>query len=160
MKSLVFLISLFLLSCLSCNNKKDITENNLTIASQMMDAWDKGDSLKMVTFFADDFLYEDIAYKVHIQSDKNELKKLVHQTITQVPDSRFKVLNKSANDSMTVMEWVWTGTAIGATRPFSGRGVSVTKIKNGKIVRNTDYYPLDTEYIKEVQENLASQSLQ
>ena len=133
---------------IGCNSHNNTLQNNKSIARQFMEAWNNHDSVKVASFFTENFKYEDLAFNFELSANKDTLTNFVHTAILAIPDSRFEITSITANDSMAVVEWIWKGTVPKVWFPndsitknsFSVRGVSVMEIQNGLIKRNTDYY--------------------
>ncbi|MBL7209749.1 MAG: ester cyclase [Dehalococcoidia bacterium] len=109
-------------------------------------AWNSHDVDKILSFFTDDCIYEDVAAG-NVSRGKEELKAFISFTFAAFPD--FKLDSKSvfgAGD-WGASEWVMSGTQAGdlpgipATgKSFSARGASIMELHKGKLSRNTDYW--------------------
>ena len=115
-----------------------------------MAAWNSYDVDKIAAFFTDDGVHEDIAVG-SIFRGKNELKAGISPLFAACPDFKLELKSLFGTADWVAQEWVMTGTQTGAFsglgipatgKSFSIRGASVTTLREGKIVRNTDYWNL------------------
>ena len=109
-------------------------------------AWNSHDTEKVVSFFTDDCVYEDIGFSL-TKRGKEELRAFINGFFATFPDTNFELTSSFISGNWYCGEWVWSGTHKGnmpglpATgKSFSIRGVSVGELKEGKIKRNADYY--------------------
>ena len=139
---------LFMSICIGCSNQNNQVEENKAIAKQFIEAWDNHDSVKVASLYSDNFIYQDMTFGFKISNNKNELIRFVNGTIKGVPDLHFKVNSVIASDSISSIEWTWTGTFSGGwgenypanNKSFAIQGVTVMNIKNGLITFSKDYY--------------------
>ena len=113
-------------------------------------AWNSHDVEKIAAFFTEDGVHEDIAVG-SVYRGKNELKAGLSPLFAACPDFKLELKSLFGTTDWVAQEWVMTGTQTGAFRglgipatgkSFSIRGASITKLRGGKIVRNTDYWNL------------------
>ncbi len=115
-------------------------------------AWNSHDAEKIAEFFTEDGIHEDVAVG-SIFHGKSELKTGLNPLFAACPDFKLELkLLFRAGDSVA-QEWVMTGTQTGdfiglgipATgKRFSIRGASITRLRDSKIARNTDYWNLES----------------
>ena len=113
-------------------------------------AWNSHDVEKIATFFTEDGVHEDVAIG-SVYRGKSELKAGISPLFDACPDFKLELKSLFGTADWIAQEWVMTGTQ---TRAFSGlgipatgkrfsiRGASITKLRGGKIARNTDYWNL------------------
>jgi steroid delta-isomerase-like uncharacterized protein len=111
--------------------------------------WNSHDVGKILSFFTDDCVYEDVAMGV-VNHGKKELETFINSLFVDFPD--FKLEGKSAFQAGDWVggEWVMTGTFAHSSNPampatgkkFSARGASISELRKGKIIRNSDYWNL------------------
>jgi steroid delta-isomerase-like uncharacterized protein len=113
-------------------------------------AWNEHDTEKILSFYTDDCVYEDLAFGV-VNRGKGELRKFINGTFAAFPDFNIEMKSAFLSGDWYGMEWVMSGTHKGdipnlpATgKKFSVRGVSIGELKDGKTKRNSDYYDLMT----------------
>jgi steroid delta-isomerase-like uncharacterized protein len=118
-------------------------------------AWNSHDTEKLVSFFTDDCVYEEVAIGATTRG-KEELKAFLKRFFATFPDTNFEVTSSFMSGDWYCAEWVWTATHKGnmAGIPATGkrisiRGVSVGELKEGKIKRNSEYYNL-MDFIKQI----------
>jgi steroid delta-isomerase-like uncharacterized protein len=113
-------------------------------------AWNSHDVEKIATFFTEDGVHEDVAVG-SVFHGKNELKAGISPLFAACPDFNLEVKSIFGIADWLAQEWVMSGTQTGnfggigipATgKSFSVRGASITKLREGKIARNTDYWNL------------------
>ncbi|MEA1871996.1 MAG: ketosteroid isomerase-related protein [Chloroflexota bacterium] len=111
-------------------------------------AWNSHDVEKIVTFFTDDGVHEDMATGA-VYRGKEELKAFISSTFIFFPDWKAEVKSRFGAGDWSAREWIMSGTHGGdlpglpATgKKFSVRGASITKLHEGRIRRNTDYWNL------------------
>jgi len=134
---------------LSCSNELNQKVNqNESLAKSFILYWDRHDTEKLISLFADSCLYEEVATGRKFY-DKNGIAGYATGTLSGIPDSKFEILTISAADSIAFVEWIWSGTnSVGwpdmgilpSNKQFNLRGISVMVIKDNKIVRNSDYW--------------------
>lgn len=112
--------------------------------------WGDHDLDRLDVLFAADGVYEDVPPQITYRGPE-EIKKFLTAIWGWAPDIRFDVTSVSVAGAgdRAVAEWIMTGTQtgpIGAIPPsgkeFSVRGASVIELRDGKILRNSDYYDL------------------
>jgi steroid delta-isomerase-like uncharacterized protein len=117
-----------------------------SVLNEYTAAWNSHDTEKVVSFFADDCVYEDIGFS-KTSRGKEELRAFINGFFAAFPDTNFELKSSFVFGNWYCGEWVWNGTHKGDTpglpatgKRFSVRGVSVGELKEGKIKRNSDYY--------------------
>ncbi|MGD0794830.1 MAG: ester cyclase [Dehalococcoidales bacterium] len=123
----------------------------VTDAEKMMKnytaAWNLHDVNKILSFFTDDCIYEDVALGL-VNHGKKELTDFINRITLAYPDFKFEVKSVFQAGDWLADEWVMTGTWAHSSNPkmpatgkkFSIRGASVQELRNGKIRRNSDYW--------------------
>ena len=115
-------------------------------------AWNSHDGEKIAAFFTEDGVHEDVAVG-SVYRGKNELKAGISPLFAACPDFKLELKSLFGTADWVGQEWVMTGTQIGAFsglgipatgKSFSIRGASITRLRGGKIARNTDYWNLNS----------------
>ena len=113
-------------------------------------AWNFHDTEKIAGFFTEDGVHEDVAVG-SIFHGKSELKAGLDPLFAACPDFKLELKTLFVAGNWVGQEWVMTGTQTGdlnvinipATgKRFSIRGASITRLRDGKIARNTDYWDM------------------
>ncbi len=111
-------------------------------------AWLAHDTEAVVSFFAEDCVYEDVALGA-LNRGKSEVRAFVQATLAAIPDFTIQPKSVFATVDRLASEWTMTGTQTGdfpglpATgKSFSVPVASIMEFQNGKIHRNTDYWNL------------------
>ena len=122
-----------------------------TMVNEYMAAWNAHDINKILSFFAEGCVFEDLALGV-VSNGKKELAAFLPSRFVDIPNVRFDLKSVFGSGAWLGMEWVMSGTfahssipGMPATRKtFSVRGAKIAQLRNGKITRETDYYNLAT----------------
>lgn len=122
------------------------------IFNDYITAWNSHDAEKIAEFFTEDGIHEDVAIGSLFRG-KSELKAGLNPLFAACPDFKLELKILIRAGDWIAQEWVMTGTQTGdftglgisATgKKFSIRGASITRLCNGKIARNTDYWNLES----------------
>jgi steroid delta-isomerase-like uncharacterized protein len=147
LSNLTIFVCIFLLLNPTIFAQHSRTDSNVEhLTQQMFDAWSKNNPNTIDSIFAEDGIYEDVAGSAVVKGRDN-IKKLLKETTTAIPDFNIKLLKWFSSGNKVACQWIMTGTQTGnladlpATgKSFSVRGASIVQIKEGKIIRWTDYY--------------------
>jgi len=141
----LFVLSLILYGCSGQGEKASSAATEQTM-KDLVAAWNSHDVEKILSFFTDDCVYEDIVVG-KVNHGKEELRAFIKDLLTGAPDVKLELESIVASGDHVSMEWVMSGTQTGVLlgfpasgKSFSGRGVSVSELMDGKIKKNTDYY--------------------
>jgi steroid delta-isomerase-like uncharacterized protein len=123
--------------------------DNVGVVEGYMAAWNAHDAAAAAAFFADDVEYLDASIGAPQIGRDSARDNVIQAFLTAVPDAQW-VMNGDAvsDDDQVSFEWTFSGTNTGdwsdgtkATgKPFSIMGVSMVRLKDGKIVYQADYY--------------------
>jgi len=119
-------------------------------------AWNSQDVERILSFFTDDCLYEDVALK-RIVRGKAELRALLESVFTDIAGFKMDIKSVFSAGSWGASEWTMSGRFVHSSDPllaatgksFLIRGATVFELSNGRISRNTDYLDL-TAFLKQV----------
>jgi steroid delta-isomerase-like uncharacterized protein len=128
----------------SGNARTEVTDNG--VVEQLFAAWSSHDPDKVVAFYADDIVYEDVPLG-RTSHGRDELRKFVEDTFAAFPDLHVEVVSSSVCRGHGVSEVVWSATDKGylkTDKRFSIRMVSIFELHAGKVSRNQDFYDLST----------------
>jgi ketosteroid isomerase-like protein len=103
-------------------------------------AWSSGDVEKILSFFTDDGVFEDVCNGV-VFHGQEELKANFNDVLAAVPDLRLKIETLVATGNQLGCEWVETGMRNG--RRFSLRGASIAELEGNKVRRESMYSHFD-----------------
>ncbi len=138
-KQLVYLGLLLLLAvCLGATKPK----LDPKLVESEFAAWNAHDADKVISFFTDDVVYEDVTFG-EIAHGREELRKMAAGFFAAVPDLKFEVVRSHIDRDHGSVEWVFTGTDVGlykTGKKFSVRGSSTFELRGGKFSGNRDYY--------------------
>jgi steroid delta-isomerase-like uncharacterized protein len=113
---------------------------------QAFAAWSAQDPDKVVAYYTEDVVYEDVAYGA-VNHGRVELRKFAAGFMEAVPDLKLEMVSSSIHNGHGVAEWVLSGTDKGlykTGKKFSVRGASVFEMRGGKCSSNRDFYDLAT----------------
>ena len=114
------------------------------------------DMERILFFFTDDVVYEDVALG-KVNHGKKELRDFFNSFFVDIPDIKIEVKSSFGAGDWSAGEWVMSGTFAHSSIPglaatgksFSVRGVSITEFRKGKISRNSDYWNM-TSFLQQV----------
>ncbi len=113
-------------------------------------AWNSHDAEKIAEFFTEDGIHEDVAVG-SVFHGKSELIAGLNPLFAACPDFKLELKTLFAAGNWVAQEWIMSGTQTGnlnilgipaAGKRFSIRGASITRLRDGKIARNTDYWDM------------------
>ena len=126
-----------------------MTTNTEEFVNNLWAAWNSHDWGKTSPFYADDCIMEDLPSK--ICHDKQELEAYYNYLSTGYPDLNFEAKRCCGSGNQIATEWIMTGTHTNDTarfkatgKRFSIPGVSILEIQNRKIVRETEYWDMNS----------------
>ena len=113
-------------------------------------AWSSQNVDKILSFFTEDCVYEDVALDA-VNTGRQELEAFLRATFAAIPDFHIEPKAAFSVGDRAVNEWVMSGTQTGpfpgipaTNKSFSVRGASIMEMEHGRIRRNTDYWSLAT----------------
>ena len=116
----------------------------------MGEAWDSHDVEKIVSFYTDDCLYEDLAVGAE-KRGKKEVIEFIREFFVGFPDVKITITGTFFSNDRVCLEWVMAGTHSGnlpgmpATgKTISVRGAGVQEIEENRVCRQSDYYNMAT----------------
>jgi steroid delta-isomerase-like uncharacterized protein len=128
----------------------DMNANMEELVRDLDAAWVSWDVKRILSYFTDDCLYEDLAVGA-AKRGKEEVSDFLSGFSIGFPDVSAKITGHCFSNDRLCFEWIMTGTNSG-DRPgkpatgkrFSIRGASVAEFTGGKIARQSDYYDMLT----------------
>lgn len=123
-------------------------------ATQWLEAFSSGDADRILMFYTDDVVYEDVpsvenGWDSRPLRGKQELREALVEGFIAMPDLGFELESVRTTGSGMVVEWTMTGTHTGdwpslpATgRSISIRGVTLAEVEQGRIAWSRDYYDM------------------
>jgi steroid delta-isomerase-like uncharacterized protein len=94
-------------------------------------AWETLDVDTVMSFFTDDVVYEDTTIG-HGASGEKQMRRFIQASFTNVPEARFDHVSHHSTGTAYAIEWVM--------QPMNVRGVSIGKLRDGRISENRDYW--------------------
>ncbi|MCX6007517.1 MAG: ester cyclase [Chloroflexi bacterium] len=120
------------------------------LAKDLIAAINSQDVDKVLSFFTDDCVYEDVAVG-KVNRGKQELKAFFTGWYVFSRDLKFELTSQFSAGDWGATEWIMSGIHTGdvlgipaTNKRFSVRGVSITELGMGRIRRNSDYWNLAT----------------
>ena len=123
----------------------------VSLVDQYMAGWNAHDAAQAAAFFADSGVYYDASVGTPQVGRANAQKNVIEAFLTAVPDAQWTREGEpvvSASGDAISFQWAFSGTNTGpwsdgtkATgKKFSITGLTLIRIKDGKIVYQGDYY--------------------
>ena len=100
-------------------------------------SWNSGDIAGVVSFFADDLIYEDVALEKKF--DRSSIEQFLRETFENFSSLRFDLVTYCGGKDSISWEWRMVGTRKDGSS-VDVPGMSMTEVKDGKIARNRDYW--------------------
>lgn len=120
-----------------------------SIAEAWTAAWNAHDSAQVAALFTPDGMYEDLAFGLESHGTE-EITTFADGFFTAAPDLHIDLVAGFGTDAWAAAEWVFSGTDTGGVtgtptgKRFEVRGATIFELKDGKAVRDTDYYNAST----------------
>jgi uncharacterized protein (TIGR02246 family) len=80
-----------------------------SILNEYTTAWNSHDTEKVVSFFTDDGVYEELGIGV-IKRGREELRAFINNFFANFPDTTFELTSSFISGNWYCAEWVWRGT--------------------------------------------------
>jgi steroid delta-isomerase-like uncharacterized protein len=118
--------------------------------------WNSQDVERLLSFFTDNCLYEDVSLK-RIVRGKAELRTLLESVFTDIASFKMEIKSVFSSGTWGASEWTMSGRFVHSSDPaltatgksFLVRGATIFELSDRKINRNTDYLDL-TALLKQV----------
>jgi steroid delta-isomerase-like uncharacterized protein len=126
-----------------------------TDIKQMMEqyklAWNSHDVNKIISFFTEDGIYEDVATG-SVNHSKKEISEYLNTFFADVPDFKIEIKTVFGSDDWAGSEVISSGTHVHSSLPgvpstgrtFSLRAIGIFQLHKGKISHQSEYYNLVT----------------
>jgi steroid delta-isomerase-like uncharacterized protein len=120
------------------------------ITFAMGEAWITRDVQKLLSYYAEDSVYEDIPLKI-TKRGQEEIGNLVDDFFNAFPDAKIEVKSVFFSLDRACVEATMTGTHSANSFPpdlpatgrvVTSRIVSIEEFKGDKVIRHADYYDL------------------
>lgn len=120
------------------------------LVQEYLAAWNAHDAEALMSLFTDDCIYEDVALG-RLEQGKERVRALVRSVFADLADFKMEATAAFGIADWAAAEWTMTGAFVHSSVPgleptgkrFSVRGATILQLRNGKIVRNSDYIDLD-----------------
>jgi steroid delta-isomerase-like uncharacterized protein len=120
-----------------------------SLGSRYIAAWNSHDGGQVASFMADDVDFEDVTMGVQLRGPKEVEAFAFDFGESFSSDYRFTLVTELATDTTLAAEWTVSGThdrgspQLPATgKPFTIRGVTIARLRDGKIAYNRDYWDM------------------
>jgi steroid delta-isomerase-like uncharacterized protein len=120
------------------------------IVARWAAAWSSGDITRVAELFVEDCVYEDVTLGV-VNRGTAELEAFGQAFFAAAPDLQIELASHIVSGDHGAAEWWFKGTQHGEViglppsgRRFAFRGMSAFDLRDGKIVRCSDYWDLET----------------
>ncbi len=146
----LMLTTVFLSGVIGCQSPRDKDIQTEKMFREYLATWNTHDLDKMVSYFRDDCVYENMA-RGQTYRGKDEIKAWAKMSFDAIPDFKLDVTSLFVSGDWVGCEWVMAGTQTGAVsglpptgKSFLVRGSTIAQLKDGKILRNADYWDVAT----------------
>ncbi len=127
-----------------------MTTDPTSLVKEYLAAWNAHDSEALVSLFTDDCVYEDVALN-RLEQGRERVRTLVQSVFVDLADFKMEAISTFGVGDWAATEWTMTGAFVHSSVPgleptgkrFSVRGATVLQLRDGKIVRNSDYIDLN-----------------
>ncbi len=133
-----------------CQTGIDRTKQSEAMFREYFETWNTHDLDKMLSYFTDDCVYENLA-RQQAYHGKSEIEAWATAAFTSIPNFKIEITSLFVSGDWVACEWVMTGTPVGGIPnlppnpgSFSVRGSTIAQLKDGRILRNADYWDLAT----------------
>jgi len=100
-------------------------------------AWNSRDAMRLMSFFSEDVLYEDMALKKSL--DRTGLENFIASSLENNSELRFEKVSACITPKHIAWEWLMYQTKkTGEHRVVPG--MSMTEFRDGKVIKNRDYW--------------------
>ena len=139
------LLAVFVTSCTKGGSDSGAAD----VAKSYVAAWNEKDADKAAGFFADDVEYLDVTVGEPQKGRDAARDNVIKVFIGAVPDVKWEIKGEPISSADGVaFQWTFSGTNTGAWGPdtpatnksFSIDGVTLMRVKDGKITYQGDYY--------------------
>jgi len=89
---------------------------------EIIDAINSHDTEKVLSLFADDFLYEEVVADSTVARNKEELRARFQDLFTSIPDLKVELSSYFASGNQLCVEWTSSGTHTGDMPGFPATG--------------------------------------
>jgi hypothetical protein len=94
-------------------------------------SWGSLDVDAVLAFFTDDVVHEDTTVRAVARGAK-QMRSFVEEAFEKVPEARLELVSYFTDGEQFVIEWMFL--------PPKVRGISVGRLRDGKICENRDYW--------------------
>jgi steroid delta-isomerase-like uncharacterized protein len=133
-----------------CQTGPDHAIQSEAMFREYFETWNTHDLDTMLSYFTDDCVYENLA-RQQTYHGKSEIEAWAKAAFKAIPDFKLEIRSLFVSGEWVACEWVMTGTPVGGIPnlpatpgSFSVRGSTIAQLKDGKILRNADYWDLAT----------------
>lgn len=138
-RNIIVIAVLVSICCVGATGSRD---KGADLVQKSFAAWNAHDAEKVASLYADDVIYEDVAFGLTARGHA-EMRKMAAGFFASVPDLKLEVVRHTSMGDRGSVEWVFSGTDVGlykTGKKFSVRGASVYELRGGKLASNRDYY--------------------
>jgi len=139
LKSLILIGIITLIT--SCKEEKKHMEKYKEIISEYEEAWSNQDEEKLLSFFAEDVVFEDLAWQMK-SSNKKEFQELLQYTLQMVPNFKMTIIKAYEGENFVVLKWKQSGNMT-----VSGYGLELDKFEYSSIVTSIIEFDDDNKII-------------
>jgi steroid delta-isomerase-like uncharacterized protein len=145
-KLLVFLFSVFLVLSIGSSA---LAIEPLAVLDSYIASWNSHDATQCAAHFDKDIVFYDATVGTPVTGSENAKKEIVQAFMTAVPDLKLEREKEVlVQGDSVVWQWTFSGTNTGnwsdgtaaTNKSFKIQGLTLMKLKDGKIIYSGDYY--------------------
>jgi steroid delta-isomerase-like uncharacterized protein len=139
MNKKIIILTILFNFLLLCAPKADYSEQSKIFVDQYYQFWNEQNVKDINKFFSEDAVYRDLSQgKSYI--GKKEITSYMNSTFSDYSELNMKALDViSQNPNKIVIQWMMNGKDSKGEK-FEFEGTSILELKDGKIIKNSDYY--------------------
>jgi steroid delta-isomerase-like uncharacterized protein len=151
--AVVFIVMILLCSCTGIDSGTDIVDSPIN-ANQWVEEYESAYAARdidtLLTFYADDCTMEDVAMG-NVANGKEEIRAGFQMVHSVMPNMTREITSSFGTGAYLCVEWSvkgdYTGNIDGTQitdKNVAHRGVTVYELRDGKIIRESNYYDLNS----------------
>ena len=139
MMNKIIISSLFVSLVLFCNPKEDHSDQAKIFVDKYYQFWNEKKVQDIGEIFSNEAVYRDLSQGKSYIGNK-EITSYMNSTFEDYSELNMKALDViSQNPNKIVIQWLMSGKDNKGDK-FEFEGTSILELKNGKIIKNSDYY--------------------
>jgi steroid delta-isomerase-like uncharacterized protein len=143
------MVSMWCLSLVLFIGQPAMATEPVEVLDAYIAGWNSHDPAQCASHFDPDIEFYDATVGTPVKGNQNVLREIVRTFMTAVPDLKLeRGADVLVNGDRMAYQWTFSGTNTGAwsdgtpatNKPFKIQGLTLMRLKDGKIVYSGDYY--------------------